>query len=239
MPKPANDNGPVQAGDFPDTAEGLAARRAWLEAAPATHATHHAQSPCTTWCKRERDEVTFFGLKLWRHLNEPPRTAANDNELDDQDTELNEQPVLPNMDRELVDVSAKQLKYAADKGMVRWQGNRLAKVWNGHAWVSPDAEFGAVRQRKSDKADVEHFDAEIPDAQAELARSMDTERLRARLGHKVTTILDMASSDSTLAEIGEYLGFAGQYAQRSAGKEVRAAVTALNAAVAEGERAAA
>jgi hypothetical protein len=79
----------------------------------------------------------------------------------------------------------------------------------------------------------------MPDAQTELARAMDTERLRARLGHKVTAILDMASSDSTLAQIGEYLGFAGQYAARMARKEVRAGVAALNAAVAEGERSAA
>jgi hypothetical protein len=63
---------------------------------------------------------------------------------------------------------------------------------------------------------------------------MDTERLRTRLGHKVVAILDMASSDSTLAEIGEYLGFAGQYAPRMAGKEIRTAVAALNAAFAKG-----
>jgi hypothetical protein len=235
---PANDN-PVQARDFPDTPEGLAARRAWLATAPATHATHHGQPPCATWAKREEDETTFFGLRLWRDLCAPPRTAANDNEVDDEDTEQGEQPELPNLDREMVDVSAKQLIYAVGKGMVRWQGNRIARVWNGHAWVSPDSEFGKVRQRKSDRADTEHFDAEMPDAQAELARSMDAERLRRTLGAKVCTVLDMASSDSTLAEIGENLGFAGQYATRMAGKSVKEAVAALNAALAEGERAAA
>jgi hypothetical protein len=105
--------------------------------------------------------------------------------------------------------------------------------------VSPEERFGEVRQRKSDKADTEHFDAEMPDAQAELARAMDTEKLRSRLGHKVVAVMDMASSDSTLAEIGEYLGFGGQYATRMAGKAVKDAVAALNAALAEGERAAA
>lgn len=40
---------------------------------------------------------------------------------------------------------------------------------------------------------------------------MDTEKLRARAGHKVANILDMAVGDSTLAEIGEFLGGGGQY----------------------------
>lgn len=66
----------------------------------------------------------------------------------------------------------------------------------------------------------------MPDAQAELARAMDTEKLRARLGVKTCTVLNMASSDSTLEEIGEYLGFGGQYAARMAGKAVRDAVAA-------------
>jgi hypothetical protein len=191
-----------------------------------------------TWAKREKDESTFFGIRLWQNLNEPPRMAANDNEPEEED-EGSDQPILPNMDRDLVDVSAKQLKYAAENGMVRFVGNKLVKVWNGHKWVSPDAEFGKVRQRKSDKADVENFDAEMPDAQQELARALDTEHLRSRLGHKVCAVLDMAAGDSTLAEIGEYLGFAGQYATRMAAKEVRAAVVALNAALSEGEKAAA
>lgn len=238
MNKPANDNGPTQASDFPDTPEGRAARRAFLDQAPATHATHHAQSPCMTWAKREKDEATFFGIRLWQGLNEPARMVANDNNTRDEDTEIDEPPMLPNIDREMVDVSAKQLVYAVDNGMAKWVGNRLVKVWNGHKWVSPDAEFGEVRRRKSEKADTEHFDAEMPDAQQELARAMDTERLRTRLGHKVAMILDMASSDSTLAEVGEYLGFSGQYAARMAGKEVRGAVAALNAALAEGEKAA-
>jgi hypothetical protein len=232
---PANDNGPVRAADFTD----IAARRAWLETAPATHAAHREVRPVETWCKREKDEATFFGLRLWRTLNVAPRMAANDNEVDEEDAEAGEQPALPNLDREMVDVSAKQLKYAHDNGMTRWVGNRLVKVWDGHKWVAPEERFGEVRRRQSDKADTENFDAEMPDAQQELARAMDAERLRGRLGHKVVAILDMASSDSTLAEIGEYLGFAGQYAPRMAGKEVRAAVTALNAAIAEGERAAA
>jgi hypothetical protein len=68
---------------------------------------------------------------------------------------------------------------------------------------------------------------------------MDTERVRNALRAKVCTVLDMASSDSTLAEIGEYLGFAGQYAARMAGKSVREAVTALNAMLAGKDRAAA
>ncbi|UFX41933.1 hypothetical protein HAP47_0021795 [Bradyrhizobium sp. 41S5] len=231
----ANDNQPLSAGDFTD----LAARRTWLESAPATHATHHAQPPCMTWAKREKEEATFMGLKLWRSLNEPPLMAANDNEPDEDATELNEQPVSPNMDRELVDVSAKQLIWAVENRRARWNGNKLVKIWNGHRWVSPDVEFGKVRQRKSDKADTEHFDLDPPDAQAELARSMDLERLRKALGHKACTVLDMASADSTLAEIGEYLGFSGQYAQRHAGKEVRAAAAALNGTLSrEGQAAA-
>lgn len=233
--KHANDNGPIAASDFTD----LAARRAWLDTAPATHATHHAQPPCVTWCKREKDEATFFGLKLWRTLNEPPRMAANDNEPDENEAETGEQSFAPNLDREIVDVSAKQLIWAVKNKRARWVGSRLVKIWDGHTWVSPEERFGEVRQRKSDKADVEHFDAEMPDAQMELARAMDTEKLRNRLGAKTCTVLDMASSDSTLAGIGEYLGFAGQYAQRSAGKEIRAAVAALNAALGEDERVAA
>lgn len=234
MPKAANDNGPIAAADFTD----LAARRAWLATAPARHAAHHAQSPCVTWCKREKDEDTFFGLKLWRTLNEPPRTAANDNESDERD-EANEQPPLPNLDRELIDISAKQLIWAHNNKRTRWVGNKLVKAWDGHAWVSPEERFGEVRQRKSEKADTEHFDAETPDAQGELARALDVERLRTRLGHKTCTVLDMAAGDSTLAEIGEHLGFAGQYATRMAAKEVRAMVVALNAALSEEERAAA
>ncbi|MCK1544011.1 hypothetical protein IVB12_19120 [Bradyrhizobium sp. 179] len=232
--KHANDNAPLQANDFTD----LAARRAWLATAPATHAAHREQSPCITWCKREEDQLTFFGLKLWRTLNAPPCMAANDNEPDDEDAESGERPVTPNMDREMVDVSAKQLIYAYEHGMTRWVGNRLVKVWSGHQWTAADAEFGKVRQRKSDKADTESWDAEMPDAQTELARAQDTERLRKALGPKTVHVLDM-TADSTLAEIGEYLGFSGQYAARMAGKEVRAAVVALNAAIAEGERAAA
>jgi hypothetical protein len=238
MPKAANDNGPVQADDFPDTPEGLAARRAWLAAAPATHATHAAQSPCVTWCKREKDEPTFFGLKLWRSRNEPARLAANDNEEDEPD-EANEPRPLPNMDREMIDVSAKQLIWAHENKRTRWVGNKMVKVWDGHAWVGPDSEFGEVRQRLSDKADTENFDAAMPDVQTELARAMDTERLRKTLGAKVCTVLDMASADSTLAEIGDYLGFGGQYATRMAGKAVKDAVANLNAALADGERQAA
>ena len=231
----ANDNGPIQASNFTNLAE----RRAWLASAPATHATHHAQPPCVTCSKREKDETTFMGLRLWRALNEPPRLAANDNEPPEEDTEAGEHTAAPNMDSELVDVSAKQLIFAAENGMVRFVGNRLVKVWNGHKWTSPDVEFGKARQRKSEKADTENWDADLPDAQAELARSMDLERLRKALGHKVVRILDMSSTDSTLAEIGEDLGFAGQYRARMAGKEVRAAVAALNAAIAGDEQAAA
>jgi len=223
---PVNDNTPLSADAFTD----LAARRAWLENAPATHRTHYKQSPCVTWAKREKDEVTFFGLRLWRTLNEPPRMAANDNEPDEDETEGGEQPVGPNMDRELVDVSAKQLIYAHEHGMTRWVGNKLVKVWDGHKWAGPDAEFGDVRTRKSDKVDTESWDAEVPDAQIELARSMDLERLRGMLGHKVVTILDMAAMDSTLAEIGDFLGFGGQYATRMAAKEVRLSCGALLAA---------
>ena len=85
------------------------------------------------------------------------------------------------MDREMLDISAKQLIWAVKNKRARWVGNKLVKVWNGHKWAGPDAEFGEVRQRKSDKADVEYFDAEMPDAQVELARSLDAERLRVRL----------------------------------------------------------
>lgn len=233
-PIAANDNAAIQASDFTD----LTARRAWLETAPATHARHHEQSPCLTWCKREADETTFFGLRLWRTLNEPPRMAANDNEVDEE-TEDGERAPMPNMDREMVDVSAKQLIYAAENGMTRWVGNRLVKVWDGHAWVGPGERFGEVRTRLSEKADVENFDRELPDAPAELARALDTERLRAKLGHKACTILDMASADSTLAEIGDYLGYSGQYAVRMAGKSVRDAVVAMTGAVADGNREAA
>lgn len=233
-----NDNGPVMAGDFPDTPEGLAARRAWLATAPATHAAHHAQPPCVTWAKREKDEATFFGLKLWRTLNEPPRMAANDNEPDENEAETGEQSFAPNLDREMVDVGAKQLIWAVKNKRARWVGNRLVRVWDGHAWVAPEERFTEVRQRKSDKADTENFDAEMPDAQMELARSMDLERLRGRLGRKACVVLDMAAGDNTLSDIGEYLGFAGQYAARMAAKEVRAAVAALNAALGEEERAA-
>jgi hypothetical protein len=115
------------------------------------------------------------------------------------------------MDREMLDISAKQLIWAVKNKRARWVGNKLVKVWNGHKWAGPDAEFGEVRQRKSEKADTEHFDAEMPDAQAELARALDTETLRGRLGHKACTVLDNASSDSTLAEIGDFLGGGGQY----------------------------
>ncbi|SCB36056.1 hypothetical protein GA0061099_1005417 [Bradyrhizobium yuanmingense] len=232
---PANDNGPILADDFAD----LAARRAWLASAPSTHATHREVSPVETWAKRQGDPETFLGLRLWRTLNEPPRLAANDNEPEEENEEEGEHPVAANLDREMVDVSAKQLIYAHEHGMTRWVGNRLVKVWSGHQWTTPDAEFGKVRQRKSEKADTESWDAEMPDAQAELARVLDTEKLRARLGHKVTRILDMAAGDSSLADIGEDLGFAGQYAARMAAKEVRAAVAALNTAMAEGERVAA
>lgn len=232
---PANDNAPLQASDFTDRA----ARRAWLASAPATHATNQEQSPCATWAKREKDEATFMGLRLWRALNEPPRMAANDNEQDEYETEVGEQSVAPNLDRELVDVSAKQLIWAVKNKRARWVGNKLVKVWNGHKWASPDAEFGGVRTRKSEKADVENFDAEMPDAQAELARSMDLERLRGRLGRKTCVILDMAAGGNTLTEVGEFLGGGGQYATRIAAKEVRAAVVALNAAFGDGERAAA
>ncbi|OSJ19774.1 hypothetical protein BST63_19675 [Bradyrhizobium canariense] len=79
----------------------------------------------------------------------------------------------------------------------------------------------------------------MPDAQAELARSMDVERLRNALGHKTCAILDMAGADSTLAEIGEFLGFGGQYATRMAARQVRAAVAALNVAIGRDEQAAA
>ncbi len=80
----------------------------------------------------------------------------------------------PDMDREMVDVSARQLIYAVKKGMAKWVGNRLVKVWDGHKWVSPEERFTDVRRGKSDKADTENFDAEMPDAQAGLVRSMDS-----------------------------------------------------------------
>jgi hypothetical protein len=134
---------------------------------------------------------------------------------------------------------AEQLIYAHENGMTRWVGNKLVKVWNGHKWADPDEEFTTIRQRPMEKADTEHFDAERPDAQAELARAMDTERLRERIGHRTCTVLDMASGDSTLSEIGEYLGFGGQYATRMAAKEVRSAVLAMNLALAEEQRLAA
>ena len=234
-----NDNRPRSAADFTDTPEGRAARRAWLKAAPATHANHREVRPVETWCKREKDEETFLGIRLWRALSGPPRMAANDNHPEHPVTWPDGRPYLPDCEREMETYKADQLVYAYENGMTRWNGNKLAKVWNGHKWVDPDEEFTTIRVRPMDRADTEHFDAKSPDAQDEQARAIDAERLRARLGHKLTAIMDMASGDSTLAEIGEYLGFAGQYAARMAGKEIRVAVGAFNAAIAEGERAAA
>jgi hypothetical protein len=49
-----------------------------------------------------------------------------------------------------------------------------------------------LRQRKPQR------DAEMPDAQQELARALDSEKLRARLGHKACTMLDMAAGNSTM-----------------------------------------
>jgi hypothetical protein len=181
----------------------------------------------------------MLGIRLWRSLNVAPRMAANDNHPEHPVTWPDGRPYLPDCERDMETYKADQLVYAYENGMTRWNGNKLAKVWNGHKWVDPDEEFTTIRVRQSDKADTEHFDAEMPDAQMDLARAMDTERLRTRLGHKVVAILDMASGDSTLTEIGEYLGFAGQYAPRMAGKEIRAAVAALSAAIAEDEKAAA
>lgn len=231
-----NDNQPLTTDAFPDTPEGLAARRAWLASAPATHANHHMQPPVMSWAKRGRALDTFMGIRMWQRLTEPACMVANDNEPPDEDAvEAGEPLALPNLDREMVDVSARQLIWAHKHGRARWVGNKLVKVWDGHKWTSPEERFGEVRQRASDKADAEYFDAELPDAQEELNRSLDAERLRGRLGSKNATILDMAAGDSTLAEIGEYLGFGGQYATRMAGKAVKDAVAALNAALAEGE----
>ncbi|MET4272603.1 MULTISPECIES: hypothetical protein [unclassified Bradyrhizobium] len=127
-----------------------------------------------------------MGLRLWRDLNAPPRAAANDNEVPDEaDTESGEQPVLPSMEREMVDVSAKQLIWAVENKRACWVGNKLVKIWDGHAWLSPEERFGEVRYRASEKADTESWDAEMPDAQGELARALDTETLRGQLGHKV------------------------------------------------------
>jgi hypothetical protein len=234
-----NDNQPLHTDSFPDTPEGLAARRAWLASAPSTHVSHHTQPPVMSWAKRGRDEETFMGIRMWQRLTEPARMVANDNEAQDEDDiEAGVPPALPNLDREMIDVSAKQLIWAHKHGMTRWVGNKMVKVWDGHKWTSPEERFGKVRTRKSDKADAEYFDAEVPDAQDELNRSLDVERLRVRLGSKNGTILDMAAGDSTLAEIGEYLGFGGQYATRMAGKAVKDAVAALNAALAEEKQAA-
>jgi hypothetical protein len=59
-----NDNEPRTASDFSDSPEGLAARRAFLQAAPATHANHREVRPVETWAKREKDEETFLALQL-------------------------------------------------------------------------------------------------------------------------------------------------------------------------------
>ncbi|MET4607580.1 hypothetical protein ABIB90_007084 [Bradyrhizobium sp. JR4.1] len=107
------------------------------------------------------------------------------NEVRDDEGESGEQPVLPNMDREMVDVSAKQLIWAVENKRARWIGNKLVKIWDGHAWVGPEERFGEVRHRASDKADTGSWDAEMPDAQGELARALDTETLRGQLRHKV------------------------------------------------------
>jgi hypothetical protein len=81
-----NDDQPIRATDFPDTQKSLATNRS----------SNTGDAPCT-WCKREKDEATFFGLQLWRNLNEPPRVAVNDNNLKDQEAEAGEQPVLSNL----------------------------------------------------------------------------------------------------------------------------------------------
>lgn len=56
--------------------------------------------------------------------------AANDNEPDEDEIERGEAPPL-NMDRELIDVSAKQLIWAHDNKQTRWVGNKLVKIWMG------------------------------------------------------------------------------------------------------------
>jgi hypothetical protein len=65
--KHANDNARIQVSDFPDTPEGLAARRAWLESAPATHANNREVGPVETWCKREKDEraASSSNFRIW------------------------------------------------------------------------------------------------------------------------------------------------------------------------------
>jgi hypothetical protein len=58
--KHANDNARIQVSDFPDTPEGLAARR-------ATHANNREVGPVETWCKREKDEraASSSNFRIW------------------------------------------------------------------------------------------------------------------------------------------------------------------------------
>ena len=217
---------PRHAASFATPAE----RRAFLAAAPDTHANHKQQDwPAAKWLKTNKDYERLAALRYWRGAGGPPQICANDNDPRWPDG----RPLVTQVNTEMETYSAEQLVYAYEHGMTRWVGNRLVKIWNGHKWVSPDEGFTTQRAANDPKVDALHFHADVMphEAQEEQAATMDAAALRDGLGNETCEILDMAAGDSTIREIGEHIGFSGRYAERKGAEVTKAAIDALCTAI--------
>ena len=208
----------------------LAERRAWLDGQPDTHENHRQENwPAAKWLKTAKDHKRLAALRIWRSLSDPPQLCANDNDPRWPDG----RPLVTQINTEMETYRAEQLIYAHENGMTRWVGNKLVKVWNGYKWSDPDEEFTVPKAANDPKVDAMHFHAEVMpfEAQEDQAKAIDFAHLRAGLGEDICAVLDMAASDSTIREIGEHLGFAGQYAERKGAIAARTAIDWLCTAI--------
>ncbi|GAB1717536.1 MAG: hypothetical protein NTAFB05_25780 [Nitrobacter sp.] len=213
MQSHANDNTPATAGQFKTLAE----RRAFLEQQRVSQPEGEESHRGGAWPQGQRlfkagNMVRLTGLAQWQIENAMPRlSAANDNiavNFDHTET----------VQRDSVDADeiAEAIELEKEHPGEYWRPDKL-EVYVRDKWRSINAEVEFARKHSSS---TPAWLVDDEDEEDKMARVIDTNRLRQRLGPQTCSILDAAASDATTEEIAEIAGCG----RKSVPKHVDAAI---------------
>jgi hypothetical protein len=152
--------------------------------------------------------------------------AANDN----TPTGEYERPQISRVDSVMEDLRAEDLIAAWDAGKVKIIGGKIVSA-DLHGWDTPLGEnFQTPRGGENEKVSLNvgyDLPDELPDTQYDVARRMDHEAMRRRLGDETCRMLELACGDATSEEIGEMHGASSKTAERLGVKLVDIAIGKL------------
>jgi hypothetical protein len=152
--------------------------------------------------------------------------AANDN----TPTGEYERPQISRVDSVMEDLRAEDLITAWDAGKVKITGGKIVSA-DLHGWDTPlNENFQTPRGGENAKVSLNvgyDLPDELADTQDEVARRMDHQAMRRRLGDETCRMLDLACGDATSEEIGEMHGASSKTAERLGVKMVDIAIGKL------------